>query len=301
MKRSSDIASAQSVQAADTPVQMPQLKQKMQKQKKSRKPRLALRYYVFFCFMIFAVMILLLIWLFQYVFLDRYYESAKIRDISEVADKVADASGESRSDLIVKQSLENNLCIIVTDESGNSGMSANGLGDYSMLDKDVRENHSRWIFELKAKFAKQSNDYFTEDIEDEKTDYKGIIYCRKLSGGDAAYIFIESSAAPMDSTVKIIREQLIYITVILINLAFLVTLLISKWLSKPITSITNTAKQFAAGDYDTDFKPGIWYNMPVEDKDHMSWMGYRERIQPYYDYFDNLMETFASLPDGEDL
>jgi HAMP domain-containing protein len=204
--------------------------------------------------MIFAVMILLLIWLFQYVFLDRYYESAKIRDISEVADKVADADGESRSDLIVKQSLENNLCIIVTDESGNSGMSANGLGDYSMLDKDVRENHSRWIFELKAKFAKQSNDYFTEDIEDEKTDYKGIIYCRKLSGGDAAYIFIESSAAPMDSTVKIIREQLIYITVILINLAFLVTLLISKWLSKPITSITNTAKQFAAGDYDTDFK-----------------------------------------------
>lgn len=254
MKRSSDIASAQSVQAADTSVQMPQLKQKMQKQKKSRKPRLALRYYVFFCFMIFAVMILLLIWLFQYVFLDRYYESAKIRDISEVADKVADADGESRSDLIVKQSLENNLCIIVTDESGNSGMSANGLGDYSMLDKDVRENHSRWIFELKAKFAKQSNDYFTEDIEDEKTDYKGIIYCRKLSGGDAAYIFIESSAAPMDSTVKIIREQLIYITVILINLAFLVTLLISKWLSKPITSITNTAKQFAAGDYDTDFK-----------------------------------------------
>ena len=52
---------------------------------------------------------------------------------------------------------------------------------------------------------------------------------------------------------------------------------------------------------DMDFKPGIWYNMPVEDKDHMSWMGYRERIQPYYDYFDNLMETFASLPDGEDL
>ena len=243
------------MQIADMPAQMPQLKQKMQKQRKLRKPRLALRYYVFFCFMIFAVMILLLIWLFQYVFLDRYYESAKIRDISKVADKVADADEDSRGELIVKQSLENNLCIIITDASGNSGMSANGLGDYSMLDKDVRENHSRWIFELKAKLGKQSENYFTEDIEDKDTDYKGIVYCKKIDGGDdAAYIFIESSAAPMDSTVKIIREQLIYITVILINLAFLVTLLISKWLSKPITSITNTAKQFAAGDYDADFK-----------------------------------------------
>ena len=243
------------MQTADMPAQMPQLKQKMQKQRKLRKPRLALRYYVFFCFMIFAVMILLLIWLFQYVFLDRYYESAKIRDISKVADKVADADEDSRGELIVKQSLENNLCIIITDASGNSGMSANGLGDYSMLDKDVRENHSRWIFELKAKLGKQSENYFTEDIEDIDTDYKGIVYCKKIDGGDdAAYIFIESSAAPMDSTVKIIREQLIYITVILINLAFLVTLLISKWLSKPITSITNTAKQFAAGDYDADFK-----------------------------------------------
>jgi signal transduction histidine kinase len=69
-----------------------------------------------------------------------------------------------------------------------------------------------------------------------------------------AYLFIESSIEPIDSTVSIIREQLIYITVILIELAFLVTLFISKRLSRPITSITNTAKQFAAGDYSVEFK-----------------------------------------------
>lgn len=50
-----------------------------------------------------------------------------------------------------------------------------------------------------------------------------------------------------------------------------------------------------------DFNPGIWYNMPIEDKDHMSWMGYREKIGPYYDYFENLLASFAALPDGENV
>ncbi|WP_294588204.1 cell wall metabolism sensor histidine kinase WalK, partial [uncultured Ruminococcus sp.] len=68
-----------------------------------------------------------------------------------------------------------------------------------------------------------------------------------------AYLFIESSIEPIDSTVSIIREQLIYITIILFELAFIVTMFISKRLSRPIVEITDTAKKFGAGDYTVDF------------------------------------------------
>ena len=64
--------------------------------KKQRKPRFALRYYVWLYFMIFAVVILMLIWLFQYVFFDKYYESAKQRDIASVADQIEQAGGDEQ-------------------------------------------------------------------------------------------------------------------------------------------------------------------------------------------------------------
>lgn len=46
-------------------------------------------------------------------------------------------------------------------------------------------------------------------------------------------------------------------------------------------------------------KPGIWYNMPVEDKDHMSWMGFGEKTTVLYRYYENMLELFRMLPDGE--
>ena len=228
------------------------------KKKKPRKPRFALRYYVWLYFMIFAVVILVLIWLFQYVFLDKYYESAKIRDIAKVAQKVTDVYNTSTQEQVCgKLAFENNLCIVLTDESGNKITGANNLGIYSTLYRDIMENHSRRIYELKAKLIKSSHDSYSETVDDEDTNFHGLIYCttvyKKGSEGQA-YVFIESSVEPIDATVSIIREQLIYITVILIELAFIVTLFISKRISRPITSITNTAKRFAAGDYDMDFK-----------------------------------------------
>lgn len=235
------------------PAVMPQIKQKPPKPPRRK---LALRYYVWFYFMAFAVVILVLIWLFQYVFLDKYYKAAKIRDIAKVADKIVNVSSSHELEkLCGKLAFENNLCIVLTDESGNKGISANNLGEYSTLYSDIVKNFSKHIFELKAKINASSDGNYTETVDDEHTKFKGLIYGRKIdSGGTQAYLFIESSIEPIDATVSIIREQLIYITIILIELAFLVTMFISKRLSKPITSITNTAKQFAGGDYNMDFK-----------------------------------------------
>ncbi len=45
-------------------------------------------------------------------------------------------------------------------------------------------------------------------------------------------------------------------------------------------------------------RPGIWYNMPVEYKDHVSWNGLGERPGTYYQYYEEMMELFRSLPDA---
>ena len=174
-------------------------------------------------FIFFTAFILILIWLFQYFFLERYYQSAKIRDITDAANQIIQAYGTDQQEVTNRSlAFDNSLCIVITDEMGNP----------------IDDN------------------YITKIAQNENFKSKEIFYCTSIYTDDSdkqAYLFIESSIEPIDSTVSIIREQLIYITIILFELAFIVTMYISKRLSKPIVDITNTAKKFGEGDYTVEF------------------------------------------------
>lgn len=217
-----------------------------------------MRYYVWIYFMFFTVFIMILIWLFQYVFLDSYYQSAKVRDITKAANKIILAYGTKEQDRVNRKlAFDNNFCIVITDETGNVILSENNLGAYSFFDIDMRNHNSMNLFNMKSALKKSGKAYITKVTKNDNFQSREIFYCTKIYEDDAeqqAYLFIESSIEPIDSTVSIIREQLIYITIILFELAFIVTMFISKRLSRPIVDITKTAKKFGEGDFDVEFK-----------------------------------------------
>ncbi len=239
---------------------------KQAKARKAKKPsavksfftgRAGITAYVWLYFMIFTVFILVFMWLFQYAFLANYYRSAKIRDINKAANKIIDAydtDRESRTNKTV--AYDNSLCIVITDEAGNVETLENNLGSFSQLSRDVTENYSLEIFQLKNELDDADENYITKVYKNPDFEVKGIYYCAKIYTDDApkqAYLFIESTIEPIDSTVSIIREQLIYITVILFEMAFIVTMFISMRVSRPIVNITKTAKRFGEGDYEVEF------------------------------------------------
>lgn len=45
-----------------------------------------------------------------------------------------------------------------------------------------------------------------------------------------------------------------------------------------------------------EIRPGIWHVMPVEDKDHVSYMGIGEKEQTYNEFFTGIAERVCSLP-----
>lgn len=51
-------------------------------------------------------------------------------------------------------------------------------------------------------------------------------------------------------------------------------------------------------DYGTDFKPGIWYNMPVEPGDHMLWIGLWRTPKRLFGIYDRMLNIYRNLPDG---
>lgn len=229
------------------------VKAKVMKIKEER----SIRSYVWSYFICFTALILILIWLFQYVFLAGYYQTAKIRDIQNAAKEITKKyDSDEIQDITRRLAFENGLCILVTDEQGNKLLLENNLGSFSVFNSDLSNNWGMFIFQMKTELNKQKSGYITKIHQNENVKGKEIFYCTKFysqSSDSPLYLYVESSVDPIESTVKIIREQLIYITIILFELAFIITMFISKRLSRPIVEITKTAKKFGEGDYSVEF------------------------------------------------
>ena len=179
------------------------------------------------------MLILVLIWLFQYVFLDSYYQTAKVRDIQKAAKEITESfDSDDRDDIIRRLAFENSLCVLITDEMGNKVILENNIGSFSVFNSDLNKNWGMFIFEMKSQLNKQKTDYVTQINQNENVKSKEIFYCTKFYSKEDAetplYLYVESTVDPIESTVKIIREQLIYITIILFELAFIITMFITK-------------------------------------------------------------------------
>ena len=78
-------------------------------------------------------------------------------------------------------------------------------------------------------------------------------------------LFVSASLEPIDATVKILRSQLFYITLLVIVLSLLVSYFISRVISNPIIKMKNKAKCLASGNYNITFE-----NSEIEEINELS-------------------------------
>jgi signal transduction histidine kinase len=74
-----------------------------------------------------------------------------------------------------------------------------------------------------------------------------------LENGEEMVLFLNSIISPVDATVKTLRVQLVYISIILIFLSLVLALFISKRVSKSIITINDSAKKLSKGDFNVSF------------------------------------------------
>ena len=104
----------------------------------------------------------------------------------------------------------------------------------------------------KRDFILKNYDSQGYEIEDDNLNNKVLLYGIKLD--DNRYAFVQASLIPVDSTVKILKQQLVIVSVVVCSLSLLVAIFISKRISKPIEEINENAKKLAEGKYDLTFK-----------------------------------------------
>lgn len=205
--------------------------------------------------MIFTVAILVLLWLFLFVFLESYYEGMKTREILKSVSKIKQAYGTNDFDETLETlAFKNNMCIVVTDKYNNVEYSYEMMAGRCL----IHGNYGANIYKIRNEVIDSNGNEIFYALKDRQSDSKMLIYGMMIGTNNnvKGFVYLNTLLEPIDSSAGIIKRQLIYITMIILILAFVISLFISKKISKPIAGITSSAQKFAKGDYSTNFNGG---------------------------------------------
>ena len=85
-------------------------------------------------------------------------------------------------------------------------------------------------------------------------EQESMVSVRILTISSTPYLTILSARlTPVNATVQMIRQELIFVSIIMIILALVLAMIISRLISKPLSQMNESAKELAKGNYDVEF------------------------------------------------
>lgn len=219
--------------------------------------RKSLKFKIWLYFVLFAALLMGMLWFLQIFFLDTYYEEMKVSQTRRIANDIISHYG--KDDLIQyisTLSYKNDMYIhiessdgtIIFSPSQNLDRPRMPVGDVYLMEMAV----------MKKNLIQSNKDNISILMNDQRRKDNTLAYGVYLdrTQGQEVILYIFSPLFPMESTVEILSNQLKYVTLISLALAFGLSLLISSRISRPIVNITKSASQLAEGNYDVNFEGG---------------------------------------------
>jgi signal transduction histidine kinase len=132
--------------------------------------------------------------------------------------------------------------------------------------------YQKEINQLKKLLLESDMPYVTKEVTDPANNQKSLEYAAYLStdGEDNNLLFIFSPLYPMGSTINILRSQLIWVTIISIISAILLSIYLSRKITQPITNIINSTAELAEGNYGIVFE-GAHYSEIIKLADTLTY------------------------------
>ena len=193
---------------------------------------------------LFSIVILSFLWIFQVFFLNKYYEYVKKKDIKYVAKNIKkNEYNDDFSNQIDKIAYNKGVCVEIVNSDGNT----------IYLSGDMNQGclNNSYHYKYKNIFVNSGKDEVSFELINPKFKNKALVYAIKLNNN--FFAFVNTSLDPIDSTVSILTNQLIYVSIIVLVFAFIIAYFISKNISEPIIKINNSAKKIANGNFDVSF------------------------------------------------
>lgn len=258
----------------------------MPKTTKKSKP---LRRKIFFYFLLVTAILLCVLWLSQTVFFALFYRQVKTDELKGATNYVAenlDKADIQNRIFVLSGGGEIGIRVIDTSAfkelytSGANRFSViSGIGVYEMFD----------IYEKAVENGGEYIQYYTDkaDTDDENfidrkfsgRNYSGdgvyhdhfervtpprflfgsggsdLVYVKVTTRSDGSEMMViaDTKLTPLDTTVKTLRQQLAFVSVLTIVLSLIISSVVARIVSSPIEKLNRASLELAKGKYDTHF------------------------------------------------
>lgn len=197
------------------------------------------------------VIILVSSWIFQVVFLEKYYtyQRSKIMEgeIKKVSSMIKNnISSNYVLDEIISFGSAANCLVIVTDEKFNVNYTS----------ATIIKNDDSIIQEIINYLRTKPQPQTQQTVKLFKTKFgikfNSIVMDVSIDDGKKGHIIIQSFIGPIKETTTILKQQLIVVGVISLIIGSIIAYIFAKKFSKPILEINSSSKKIAEGDFDTE-------------------------------------------------
>lgn len=206
---------------------------------------------------IFIAVVLIVLWLFQIVFLEDFYRGLTMFSMKKNSDALVSASLDSIENDTYSLAEKFDCCISVYKiENGNGTLAAVAHVRSSCM---IHNSLTGDAFLNSVYSATLKDKYYIETIGDVRDDDRpeSIICAQsKERGGYTLLAVINGAVAPVSATVQTLTYQLIIISAVLLILAAALAAIISRRLSAPFIKMSQEAARLAEGKYDVNFSGG---------------------------------------------
>lgn len=224
-------------------------------------------------FIVLAVIIFVMLWCMQVFFLQTYYRTMKKAETVQIGNEIENIFTESldfkreidqiaykNSASIYILSQEGELFYTNTLFSGGQNSSVNntsGTTNATIANGNNAQmpgrNVSIDISDIATRISQSSSGKIAYTLEIAKFDTEVYVYGKVIADTDYCYVIL-MSIDPIDATSSVITSQLIYITIISLILSTVISMYMSKRISRPIMELNESAQKLGKGNYDVEFK-----------------------------------------------
>ena len=204
--------------------------------------------------MALVAVVLILLWLFQIVFLNNFYTEIRIDEVKNTGLEILKDIGDLQvfKNELDEMAYKNNLSAELLDMNlntvyiaGESGMTS----QMQMMRNALRTQASEQVLQGKTTTLSMTHPRFN-------SEYMLIGLPVRVEGEVQGALMITLPMAPVEDTANILKKQLLYISVILLLATLLLSYLLSRSFTKPILDIHKVSMDMASGNLSARIKTG---------------------------------------------
>ena len=217
----------------------------------------------------FCVIVLAFLWVFQIVFLSDFYRGIKVGQVKAAASNIeSEINSIGVAEAVSDASMKSDACVFVVSTDGTVVATTNSYRrcstmtalQVSYIRNELTDSNDFTAYYNVKGGVTIGGEVITNspfnNMAFGNDQLTTLVYATEVvqtSTNQTLLVVITTEITPVTATVSTLRIQLIYVTIGMIVLAFLLAWLISRNVSKPIEGINEKAKILAKGNYDVIF------------------------------------------------